>query len=245
MKGDATITRPPRIVAIETSSRIGEVAVARGREVLGRRQFSKAMRHAVELMPAIRDLTQAQGWKPSDIDAVYVSAGPGSFTGIRIAITIARALQQAIGCQLVSVPTVDVLAANAPSEVEHLAVIMDAKRGQIYAARYQRVVESGELRRTLGPVLTDPADFLAQAPRALHIMGEGIDYHRPVIAAAAGVIIELDKSLWQPQAVMVHRIGLTLANAGVFTQRDALLPIYLRKAEAEEVWEKKHAITSG
>ncbi len=237
--------KPPRLVAIETSSRIGEVAVARGPEVLGQRQFSKAMRHAVELMPAIRDLTQAQGWKPSDIDAVYVSAGPGSFTGIRIAITIARALQQAIGCQLVGVPTVDVLAANAPPEVEHLAVIMDAKRGQIYAAGYQRDVKSTELRRTSGPLLTTPADFLAQAPRPLHILGEGIDYHRPVIAAAHGVIIELDKSLWQPRAVMVHQIGLALARAGVFTPLNDLLPIYLRKAEAEEVWEKKHTIKSG
>ena len=237
--------KPPRLVAIETSSRIGEVAVARGPEVLGQRQFSKAMRHAVELMPAIRDLTQAQGWKPSDIDAVYVSAGPGSFTGIRIAITIARALQQAIGCQLVGVPTVDVLAANAPPEVEHLAVIMDAKRGQIYAAGYQRDVKSTELRRTSGPLLTTPADFLAQAPRPLHIQGEGIDYHRPVIAAAHGVIIELDKSLWQPRAVMVHQIGLALTRAGVFTPLNDLLPIYLRKAEAEEVWEKKHTIKSG
>lgn len=50
--------------------------------------------------------------------------------------------------------------------------------------------------------------------------------------------------LWQPHAVMVHKLGLALAQAGAFTNRDALLPIYLRKAEAEEVWEKRHGVTS-
>ena len=242
---ETTNPAPPRIVAIETSSRVGSVAVACGEQILGQRQFSKAMRHAVELMPTIRDLARAQGWKPSEIDQIYVSAGPGSFTGVRIAITIARAMQQAIGCQLISVPTVDVLAANAPREVVNLAVIMDAKRGQVYAASYQRDVASGELRRTAGPLLTDPAPLLADAPRPLHILGEGIEYHRTVIAATHGVVMELDNSLWQPQAVMVHHVGLALARAGNFTQRNALLPVYLRKAEAQEVWEKKHGSESG
>ncbi len=236
-------TSVPRIVAIETSSRIGSVAVALGDRLLARRQFSKAMCHAVELMPAIRDLARNQGWKPNEIDHIYVSAGPGSFTGVRIAITIARALQQATGCKLVSVPTVDVLAANAPPEAAHVAVILDAKRGQIYAAVYQRDTASGVLLRKLGPLLTDPAELLTHTPRPLHILGEGIDFHRPAIAAAGGEIIEIDKILWQPQAVMVHQLGYALANASVFTARNALLPIYLRKAEAEEVWEKKHGVT--
>ena len=131
----SNLSSAPRIVAIETSSRVGTVAVAHGPRILGQRQFSKAMRHAVELMPAIRDLTRDQGWKPTDIDHLYVSAGPGSFTGVRIAITIARALEQALGCRLVSVPTVDVLAANAPPDVLNLVVMLDAKRDQIYAAR--------------------------------------------------------------------------------------------------------------
>ncbi len=240
----SNLSSAPRIVAIETSSRVGTVAVAHGPRILGQRQFSKAMRHAVELMPAIRDLTRDQGWKPTDIDHLYVSAGPGSFTGVRIAITIARALEQALGCRLVSVPTVDVLAANAPPDVLNLVVMLDAKRDQIYAARYQREVASGELHRTAGPLLTDPAEFLAQSPRPLHLLGEGIDFHRAAIAGATGQVIELDTALWQPQATMVHRLGLALADHGAFTPRDALLPIYLRKPEAQEVWEKKHGVSS-
>lgn len=141
-------------------------------------------------------------------------------------------------------PTVDVLAANAPVEVKDLVVLMDAKRGQIYAARYQRDAASAMLLRVDGPLLTDPTALLSQEPHPLYILGEGIDYHREAIAAASGKIIELDKMFWQPQAVMVHKLGWALAKAGAFTEREALLPIYLRKAEAEEVWEKKHGVTS-
>src|SRR5271163_3350540 len=172
-------TDAPRNVALETSSRIGSVAVGAGATLLAERQFSSTMRHAVEMMPTLAELVKGQGWKPGDIQQVYVSVGPGSFTGVRIAVTAARALNQAIGCKLVAVPTVDVLAANAPTDIENLGVILDAKRGQVYAARYNRNA-SGVLERTAGPMLCDPREFVADSPRPLHLIGEGIDYHRPV-----------------------------------------------------------------
>ncbi len=248
---------PARIVAIETSSRIGSVAVALGPQLLNQRRFSHSLRHAVELMPAIRDLTRERGWKPADIEHVYVSVGPGSFTGVRIAITAARALNQAVGCRLIAVPTVDVLALNAPAQTENLVVILDAKRGQIYSARYRRILPGEDFSpaaahppvridgwvRTAGPLLTDPEQFIRQTPRPLAMIGEGIDYHRDAIRNAAGdsaaAIGELEQSLWPPRVENVHALGWTLAQAGRFISREALLPIYLRKPEAEEVWEKK------
>jgi tRNA threonylcarbamoyladenosine biosynthesis protein TsaB len=247
---------PARIVAIETSSRIGSVAVALGPQLLTRRRFSHSLRHAVELMPAIRDLTRDQSWKPADIEHVYVSAGPGSFTGVRIAITVARALHQAIGCRLIAVPTVDVLALNAPAQTENLVVLLDAKRGQIYSARYRRIlpgedfsptaahppVRIGGWVRTAGPLLTDPEQFIRETPRPLAMIGEGMDYHRAAIRNAAGdstAVAELEQSLWPPRVENVHALGWTLAQAGKFISREDLLPIYLRKPEAEEVWEKK------
>ncbi len=182
----------PRIVAIETSSRMGAVAVARGPQLLAQRQFTHGLRHAVELVPTIRDLTQAQGWKPADIQQVYISIGPGSFTGVRIAVTVARALNQAVGCRLVAVCTVDVLALNAPAEAPHVAVILDAKRGQVFAARYRRAgvkeqvpasgaeppLRVGPFIRTAGPVLADPCAFVDASPRPLALLGEGVAYHR-------------------------------------------------------------------
>src|SRR5438874_13743504 len=106
----------PRIIAIETSGRTGSVAIAHGPGLLAVRELPATMRHAAELMPAIRELVRAQGWQPAEIDHVYVSLGPGSFTGLRIAVAMARALAQAVGCRLVGVPSLDVIAENAPPE---------------------------------------------------------------------------------------------------------------------------------
>ncbi len=243
----------PHILAIETSGRIGSVAVGCGLEVREYRQFSQSMRHAVELMPAIRELTRRQGWAASDINQVYVSIGPGSFTGVRIAISVARAISQATGARLVGVPTLDVLAANLPAGVRNAAVILDAKRGQVYAGRYtasdtappdphSAPIGSARLLRTAGPVLSDPVEFIRQCPRPLLILGEGIPYHSEALAAAGigeASVITAEKELWQPDARRVYELGTQLTAIGGFTALPDLLPIYIRKAEAEEVLEQK------
>src|SRR5208337_5216929 len=94
----------PRGIAIETSSRHGSVAISHGSHLLQIVDLPVGNRHATELMPAIAALTKGAGWQPEEIDQVYLSLGPGSFTGLRIAIAIARAMHQAIGCKLVGVP---------------------------------------------------------------------------------------------------------------------------------------------
>ena len=243
----------PRILAIETSGRAGSVAVARGGELLAVRELPATMRHAVELMPAIRELVRrggGQGWKPAEIEHVYLSLGPGSFTGLRIAVTIARALAQAIGCRLVGVPSLDVIAENAPAEFRVVVPVLDAKRGQVFAARYER--EADELRRIGEPGLVDPAAFVGEALARVReldgpegrvaVLGEGVDYHRPAIESAGSGVVELDKALWRGRAETVHRLGYTMAQRGLFSDPATLLPIYIRLPEAEEVWRKKRGL---
>lgn len=202
-----------RILALETSGRVGSVAVGLGPQLLAVRHFPHGMRHAVALMPMVQELVAAQGWRPRDIEHIYLSTGPGSFTGLRIAIAVARALHQSLGCKLVAVPTLDVLACNAPETVRNLVVVLDAKRGQIFAARYRRltavdttgvadetwvpslagigeghVISSdstlvGPLVRMTAPALVDPTEFIRATPRLVTMLGEGVDYHRPALCA--------------------------------------------------------------
>ncbi|MEI8194458.1 MAG: tRNA (adenosine(37)-N6)-threonylcarbamoyltransferase complex dimerization subunit type 1 TsaB [Phycisphaerae bacterium] len=212
---------PVRILALETSGRVGSVAVGLGPQLLAVRHFSHGMRHAVALMPMVQELVAAQGWRPGDIQQVYLSTGPGSFTGLRIAIAVARTLHQALGCQLVAVPTLDVLACNAPPEVQNLVVVLDAKRGQVFATRYQRLTAGQTagvhdeaqvpclvgvggpplgmsnpestlpLVRMTDPALVDPAAFIRATPRPVTILGEGVDYHRPALQAGVDDPAEL------------------------------------------------------
>ncbi len=235
-----------RIVAIETSSRHGSVAVAQGARLLEMRTLPAGNRHATELMPAIRDLTAQHGWRPEQIDELYLSLGPGSFTGLRIAVAIARALHQAIGCRLVGVPTLDVIAENAPMSFAVVVPILDAKRGQVFSARYRRSAEG--LSRLTEPALVEPAAFLAESAMlggAVGVLGEGVEYHRAAIesavAAHSGIQV-IEKELWLPSAGTVYRVGRKLAGEGKYADPRSLLPTYIRLPEAEEVWRKKRGM---
>jgi len=152
------------ILAVETSSRAGSVAIATGPQLKAELTFSGQMKHSAELFPAIRTLLDHIGRKQQDIEQVYISVGPGSFTGLRIAVTLAKAMHLANSSKIVSVDTLDVIAANvididSPSDehrvssvenrvssIELIAPILDAKRGQFYIAVYQRI--SDERRAT-------------------------------------------------------------------------------------------------
>lgn len=232
----------PLIAILETSGRQGAVGLARGSRLIAEIPLQGAMRHAAEMFPALAALCRQQGVAAADIKQIFVSAGPGSFTGLRVAFAGARAMAQAIGCQLIAVPTLDVLAENAPPSARYVAVLLDAKRGQVYAAGYETILEPGPdpvpvRRRIFGPELTDPSTLLRALPRPLALLGEGIDYHRGALAAAGDAnVAELDRALWPPRAAAVHRLGWQMACRAEFIELNRFLPVYVRRPEAEEVW---------
>lgn len=224
-------------LAIETSSRVGSVAVVEDGSVVAEEAFSHGLQHATGLLPMIDSMLRGRGRSPGDLQQVYVSAGPGSFTGLRIGITVAKSIALASpGVKLVAVPTLDVLAENAPAEAKHLVVVLDAKRGQIFTARYER--DSGGDWVVREPAHLDTlAAMLERAARPLHLLGEGIPYHRQAIPNSADILITPADS-WRPRAGVVARLGLAMARRGEFTDADVLAPIYVRKPEAEEKWEQ-------
>ncbi|MBA2706997.1 MAG: tRNA (adenosine(37)-N6)-threonylcarbamoyltransferase complex dimerization subunit type 1 TsaB, partial [Gemmatimonadaceae bacterium] len=121
-----------RALAVETSARIGSVAVVMDGNVLAEEQFSHGLQHAAQLLPIIDRLICAQGWNPADVQELYFSAGPGSFTGLRIGITLAKTMALATGVKLIAVPTARVLAENGPAGASDLILVLDAKREQIF-----------------------------------------------------------------------------------------------------------------
>jgi len=108
------MTQTPLILAVETSGRLGSVAVAIGGKLLAEEAFSAPMRHSAEIFPAICRLLAGCDRKPKDIEHIYISIGPGSFTGLRIAATFAKTMHLANNdVKIVAVDTLDVIAANA------------------------------------------------------------------------------------------------------------------------------------
>ncbi len=229
---------------------MGSIAIGTADQCLREHTFSGPMQHATELLPAVESLMDDLGFAPADIQDVVVSIGPGSFTGVRIAVMAARTLAQALGCRLVGVPTTEVLALNAPQDGNApIGVVLDARRGMIFAACYQWESASAEvgtddagpvLQTLLEPTLADPKDILARWPRNIQLLGEGLAYHRDAVGGAGLQSRVLAPETAIPRAAALYRLGRWRADRGEFTTREALLPLYLRKPEAQELWESRH-----
>jgi tRNA threonylcarbamoyladenosine biosynthesis protein TsaB len=223
-----------RALAMETAGRDGSVALVDDGTVVAESGFPGGFRHAAGLLPLIDELMRAQGWSPADLDHVYVSAGPGSFTGIRIGVTAAKALAIAVGVRLVAVPSLAVIVENAPADAAHTAVVLDAKREQVFAATFERTPDGWAEREPAH--LDGLTHLLARSPRPLHLMGDGIPSNRKYVPVDAGVIVT-PPELWRPRASVVARLGTALAAKGRFVEPDQLLPTYIRKTEAEEKYD--------
>ncbi len=231
----------PVSIAIETSCRRGGVALGAGERLVETVTFRSDRRHAVQLVGRLDELLGRAGLEPADLDEVYVSVGPGSFTGLRVGITVARTLAQAVaGLRCVAVATVEAVAeCAAGTDFENLGVVMDAKGETIFAAVYAR--RGGRLVPKTPPALIEAGRFLAEAPRPITLIGEGLGYHD---LAGEGVTLGAE-DLWLPTADGVWRVGRRMAAAGQFIAPEHLLPLYLRKPEAVRLWESRRKSPRG
>jgi tRNA threonylcarbamoyladenosine biosynthesis protein TsaB len=221
-----------RALAIETSGRIGSVALAENGNTLAQDTFPHGLQHAARIIPAIDNRCRKLQWNSADIREIFVSAGPGSFTGLRIGITLAKTLALATRAALVAVPSVRVLVENAPPEAKNVIIVLDAKRDQIFTASFTRAPHGWT---ELQPAqLSTLAAILAKSPRPVHLIGEGIPYHRKFIPENDPQIFLTEESQWRPQAKTVATLGWQMARANKFTDAMNLRPIYIRKPEAEE-----------
>ncbi|MBN1941697.1 MAG: tRNA (adenosine(37)-N6)-threonylcarbamoyltransferase complex dimerization subunit type 1 TsaB [Phycisphaerae bacterium] len=225
-------------IAVETSCRAGSVALGRGEELLSVRPLGPAGRHAGELLPALDALLREQHLAPGNVRQVYVSVGPGSFTGLRVGITAVRTLGQMIaGLRIVAVPTAWAVAERLRrAEWQNLAVLLCAKENSAHVTLFQRDDPGGEPRPAVPPFLAETDELLRRTPRPLVITGEALEFLRvdwPTDVTPA------NPSLRFPDAQSVWRVGRRLAIQEQFTPWSELLPVYARRPEAVRLWEKK------
>jgi len=220
-----------RTVAFETSAAVGSVCLAEDGSVLAERVFRKGLAHGRLLIPVLSDLCAEVGWQPDrDIQLVAVSLGPGSFTGLRVAVAAAKTIAFLRGCPVVGVSSLDILAENAPPAADRVCVVVDAKRGQVYAAIYER--EGRVLSRRCEDLLATPGEVLARVDAPAALIGNGLAAY-PETFSAEGYV-HTDEAAWTGRATVVAAKGLTAFRAGRTIPWRELTPIYLRRPEAEE-----------
>ncbi len=126
-----------RILAIDTATWTGAVGIVDGEVVLADRWQSGAPSHGYSLLPLIADALAEARCELRDLDAVAVSIGPGSFTGLRIGLSTAKGFALTWGLELVGVPTLAALAAVADVEEGLVCPVLDARKGEVYVALYR------------------------------------------------------------------------------------------------------------
>ncbi|MHC4570958.1 MAG: tRNA (adenosine(37)-N6)-threonylcarbamoyltransferase complex dimerization subunit type 1 TsaB [Planctomycetota bacterium] len=238
----------PLILAVETSGRAGSAAIALGEKLLAEAALSGTMRHSAEIFPVVRGLLNDLGRKPEEIEHIYISVGPGSFTGLRIAVTMAKIMHLANTAKIVPVDTLDVIAANVTdyirktkANLEKIVTILDAKRHQFFIAVYQRSTSDKQRATSDGTwekifpdsLITAPQflDHFASKEKQIWLLGEGLVYYKDKFKADG--IRFLEERYWTPRAEKVHLLGWQKAQAGQFVDPLTLQPTYLRRPEVK------------
>jgi tRNA threonylcarbamoyladenosine biosynthesis protein TsaB len=181
----------------------------------------------------VRRVLADAGWSARALDVVAVSIGPGSFTGLRVGVGLAKGLAYAGGARVVPVPTLDALAAVAGGEPgELVCAMLDARKGEVYARLY-RVGRDGEPAPVTMALLTPPDALLGGVEGRCRFVGDGVDAYRPVIERACGrEAVILPFSSCHPRGSVVARLAGGLATLGA-DALGALEPCYVRPASVQ------------
>ncbi|WP_049550181.1 tRNA (adenosine(37)-N6)-threonylcarbamoyltransferase complex dimerization subunit type 1 TsaB [Streptococcus pseudopneumoniae] len=215
-----------KVLAFDTSSKALSLAILEDKQVLAETTINIKKNHSITLMPAIDFLMASLDWTPKDLDRIVVAEGPGSYTGLRIAVATAKTLAHTLNIELIGMSS---LLSLVPRQQEGLLVpLMDARRNNVYAGFYENAK----------PVMPEAHLSFAE------VLEKVTDAERVTFVGEVGPFVEqIQEQL--PQASYQETLP-NAANLALWAwdkKADSLhdfVPNYLKRVEAEENWLKNH-----
>ena len=221
------------LLGIDTSTSCGSVALVDSSKTLGEWSLNVSGTHAGRLLPGIRHLLGESGIQIEQIDGFAVTIGPGSFTGLRIALTTAKTLSLVTEKPLAGIPTLDVLVENIPFAAGLVCPVLDARKGEVFAAVYKKDPQGDTNRLT---------DYLSVPPEALSRLLQG-----PALLLGNAVPVYADRFLREcnhpitfappechfPRASILCRMAIKRLSEGDHRHPRELQPLYARAPDAE------------
>ncbi len=224
-----------KILAIETSSLVASVAILTDDIITAEYTMNHKVTHSQTLMPMIDEIIKRTETVIEDIDAIAVSAGPGSFTGLRIGSATAKGLGQALNIPLIHVPTLDAMAYNAFGYDGIICPIMDARRSQVYTGIYS--FEGADLKthqESTAISIMDLVEQLNSMKRKVLFIGDGIPVFTEFIKENADFeYCFAPANMNRQRAASVAMLGALYYTQGHIEQPEEHLPEYLRVSQAE------------
>lgn len=235
------------VLALETATLVSGVALATESALLAEWKLETTKTHSELLLPHIEMLLQAAQVEKQQLQAVAVSLGPGSFTGLRIGLATAKALAYALGIPLIGVPTLEALAYNCPAPGLLLSPFLDAQKGNVYQGRYR--IENGRVVEAQPPrviAFRTALEELIAAGEPAMALGEGVAWLRqPAYEAWREALVPTPLSVAMPRAASVAALAWQRLQQDDCDEAMTLEPMYIRRSEAEVLWEKRHGREAG
>lgn len=220
-----------KILALDSTAQVATVALCEDERLLGEYTINNGNTHSETLLPMVESLLGFFELTPKDVDLFAVSAGPGSFTGVRIGAATVKGLAFAMGKPCVGVSTLDALAQNLEGFEGLICPVMNARRKQVYTALFRQ--KNGTWER----LMPDSAIAIAELDQLLS------QYEEPVFLCGDGYEITVDnlkhpiqstpERLRAQSAYSVARVALKTYLAGGSGTDQELAPTYLRPSQAE------------
>ena len=230
-----------RILAIESSGLVASVAVTEDNKLLGEYTMNHKKTHSQTLLPMLDELVKMIELDLNTIDAIAVSKGPGSFTGLRIGSATAKGLGLALDKPIIPVPTVDGLAYNLWGYDKQICPLMDARRRQAYTGLYQ--FNQGKLEVLIEQCAVDISEIIEkvnQTGKAVVFLGDGVPVFKEYIQEHLTVPYEFAPATCNIQrAASIAVLAEELYKQGVVESAREHKPDYLRLSQAERELKEK------
>jgi tRNA threonylcarbamoyladenosine biosynthesis protein TsaB len=218
------------ILGIETSGLGGGVALCRDDVCIAESALQEApRRHAQTLVSQIEQMFKQVNVRIDELDAVAVSIGPGSFTGLRVGVVCAKTLAYVLNRPLTAVDTLHAIAENSPLDIDRVSVVSDAQRGDIFVGTYARSGSAWTCEAA--PTIVAAQAWLADRRPDEVVLGPGLSRQEAALPLGCR---RLPEAASIPAARVVARIGVRQIERGLLADCMTLEPFYLRRSAAEE-----------
>ncbi|MBP3617853.1 MAG: tRNA (adenosine(37)-N6)-threonylcarbamoyltransferase complex dimerization subunit type 1 TsaB [Lachnospiraceae bacterium] len=232
-----------KILAIDSSGLIASAALATEDAVLAEYTTNYKKTHSQTLLPMIDEIVKMTETELSELDAIAVTAGPGSFTGLRIGSATAKGLGQALDKPLIAVPTTEALAWNFCGAEAVICPLMDARRSQVYTGLYRWNKETGAMDCLFAQEAMAVEDIIAEVNRLgqpVIYLGDGADAYRTVLEEKTEVAFSFAPvHMSKQRAASLAVCAFVYAKEGKMQTAAEFVPTYLRKSQAEREREEK------
>ena len=218
---------------MDTSTMHGSIALTESEKVLTEWALNVQKTHSERLLPGIQFLFQETGLTLEHLEAIAVTIGPGSFTGLRIGLATAKALALATGKPLVGIPSLDVIVENTPCFNGLVCAALNARRGELYAALYRKSPD-GQAERVTEYLAVSPESLLEMIQEPALIIGDGVEmYGEQLQKESRHPLAFVPMELNYPRASVLCRMATKRYSMGSGGHPRDIKALYVRPSDAE------------